>query len=216
MPTVALVGYTNAGKSTLLNALTGSDVHTGDRLFDTLDTTTRRLVLDGGMEVLLSDTVGFIRKLPHQLVEAFKATLEELLRADMLLHVIDASSPDREEQAKITERLIAELGAEGTPRLEVYNKCDLAGPDLPPRGENSLSVSALTGEGLGELKARIHGTLSRGERELSVRLPYDRGDLLDRLHKDCRVLSSDYTDAGVELTLVCGPELYGRLRDYIV
>ena len=117
--TVALVGYNNAGKSTLLNALTDSDIQTGDRLFDTLDTTTRRMRLDDTLEVLLSDTVGFIRKLPHQLVEAFKATLEELQFADVIVHVIDVSNPEWEKQAEVVDKLIAELGASETPRVEV-------------------------------------------------------------------------------------------------
>ena len=157
VPVAALVGYTNAGKSTLLNALTGADIPARDRLFDTLDTTTRRLWLpELGREVLLSDTVGFIRKLPTHLIEAFKATLEELQYADLLLHVIDVSAPDWSEQAAVTDTLIRSLGAEHTPVLRVYNKCDL----LPaftvlPRDRGGVCVSAATGEGMNELTERI-------------------------------------------------------------
>ena len=157
MPMVALVGYTNAGKSTVLNRLTRSDIPANDRLFDTLDTTTRRLWLpELSREVLVSDTVGFIRKLPTHLVEAFKATLEELQYADLLLHVIDVSAPDWDEQAAVTDALIRSLGAERTPVLRVYNKCDL----LPaftvlPRDRGGVCVSAATGEGMDELASRI-------------------------------------------------------------
>ncbi len=157
MPMVALVGYTNAGKSTVLNVLTRSDIPANDRLFDTLDTTTRRLwVGEIGREVLLSDTVGFIRKLPTHLVEAFKATLEELRFADLLLHVIDVSAPDWEERAAVTDALIEQLGAGQTPCLRVYNKCD-ALPVLTelPRDRDSVCVSARTGEGMELLRARI-------------------------------------------------------------
>ena len=163
MPMVALVGYTNAGKSTVLNRLTRSDIPANDRLFDTLDTTTRRLWLPGlGREVLLSDTVGFIRKLPTHLIEAFKATLEELQYADLLLHVIDVSAPDWEEQAAVTDSLIRELGAEQTPALRVYNKCD-AIPALMelPHSRDGVCISARTGEGVSALLERITEELKR-------------------------------------------------------
>ena len=146
MPMVCLVGYTNAGKSTLLNCLTGADIPANDRLFDTLDTTTRRLKIDETTEILLSDTVGFIRKLPTHLIEAFKATLEELSYADVLLHVIDLSNPEWEEQARVVDELIVQLGAESTPRLRVYNKCDRYFGILP-HGEDVVCISAKSGEG---------------------------------------------------------------------
>ena len=213
--TVALVGYTNAGKSTLLNALTDSQIHTGNRLFDTLDTTTRRLTLDDATEVLLSDTVGFIRKLPHHLIEAFKATLEELGYADMLVHVIDASNPDWAEQAVVVEKLIAELGASGTPCLDVFNKCDLA-PGLPPRRENAVFVSAKTGEGLDKLKEAILRVVSMGAKRLKLRLPYEKGNLLEIIHKECKVLTTEYLETGVEITAVCPAEAFGRYREYVI
>ena len=162
MPVVALVGYTNAGKSTLLNCLTGSDIPANDRLFDTLDTTTRRLRIDETTEILLSDTVGFIRKLPTHLIEAFKATLEELQYADLLLHVIDLSAPDWEEQAAVTDTIVRELGADATPILRVYNKCDAipAFTELP-HTRDGVCISARTGEGVDRLLARIAEELKR-------------------------------------------------------
>ena len=146
IPVVAIVGYTNAGKSTLLNKLTGAGIPANNRLFDTLDTTTRRLRIDETQEVLLSDTVGFIRKLPTHLIEAFKATLEELRFADVLLHVIDISNPEWEEQARVVEELIRQLGAETTPCLRVFNKCD-AYIGILPHGEDVVCISAKSGEG---------------------------------------------------------------------
>ena len=155
VPVVAIVGYTNAGKSTLLNHLTGAEIPANNRLFDTLDTTTRTLEISDTCTVLLSDTVGFIRKLPHQLVDAFKATLEELTFADLLLHVIDASDPGWREQAAVVDRLVQELGAAETPRLEVFNKCDKFVGDILPHGEDMVSISARTGAGLNHLRAAI-------------------------------------------------------------
>jgi len=215
MPVVALVGYTNAGKSTLLNCLTGADIPANDRLFDTLDTTTRRLTLGVNREALLSDTVGFIRKLPHHLVEAFKATLEELRYADVLLHVIDASNPERETQIRVVEGLIRELGAEKTPCISVYNKADLcAAPGELPFGPDAVAVSARTGEGTERLLAMVTELVGRGRRQVKLLLPYDKGALLELLHREAEVLDTAYTDGGVEVTAIVKPELWGRIRDY--
>lgn len=215
VPVVAIVGYTNAGKSTLLNALTGSDIPANDRLFDTLDTTTRTLEISDTCTVLISDTVGFISKLPHQLVDAFKATLEELTFADLLLHVIDASDPNWREQAAVVDRLVRELGASETPRLEVFNKCDKFVGDILPRGEDMVSISAKTGEGLPELLAAIGKRLDAGVRRVALRLPYDKGGVLDALYREAKVESVEYGDA-IEVTAVCTPKTLGRVGEYVV
>ena len=214
VPVIALVGYTNAGKSTLLNRLTGSDIPANDRLFDTLDTTTRRLKIDDAQEALLSDTVGFIRKLPTQLVEAFKATLEELSYADVLLHVIDLSSPDWEEQAEVVDSLITQLGAENTPCIRVYNKCDAYSGELP-HDRNGVCVSARTGEGTEELIAAVRGKLAEGKRTLRLKVPYDRSGVLDLLHREAAVLSTEYAADGVVIQALVKPELMGRVREWI-
>ena len=214
MPVVAIVGYTNAGKSTLLNLLTGSDIQANDRLFDTLDTTTRRLKLDEAQEVLLSDTVGFIRKLPTHLVEAFKATLEELQYADVLLHVADISSPDLNEQVEVVDDLIERLGAGSTPRVMVFNKCDKYLGELP-HGDNIVCISARTGEGADALVAKIAEILGRQSRRVRIELPYSKTGILDTLRRDAAVLSTEYTESGVEAEVVVKPELWGLVRDYI-
>ena len=215
VPVVAIVGYTNAGKSTLLNRLTGADIPANNRLFDTLDTTTRTLEISDTCTVLLSDTVGFIRKLPHHLVEAFKATLEELSYADLLLHVIDASNPLWREQAAVVEQLIVELGAEQTPRIDVFNKCDKFTGDILPHGADIVSISAKTGQGLDELLEKIGGRLDTGACRVVLRLPYDQGGVVDRLHRQAKVERVDYGEA-IEVEAVCTPVQLGRLKDYIV
>ncbi len=215
MPVVALVGYTNAGKSTLLNYLTGADIPANNRLFDTLDTTTRRLSISETQEVLLSDTVGFIRKLPHHLVEAFKATLEELKYADLLLHVIDVSNPEWRLQAKVVEQLICELGAEKTPKIDVYNKTDICRDEILPHGENIVAVSAVTGQGTDALVGRINEIIGRQNRRVSLRLPYSRAGLIELLHREALVERTEYGQDFIEIEAVCPPEVYGKLRDFV-
>ncbi len=210
VPVVAIVGYTNAGKSTLLNKLTGSEIPANNRLFDTLDTTTRTLEISDTCTVLLSDTVGFIRKLPHHLVEAFKATLEELSFADLLLHVIDASNPEWREQAQVVDKLILELGAEQTPRIEVFNKCDKWTGEIRPHGEDIVSISAKTGEGLDKLLEAIGKRLDSGAKRVTIHLPYDKGGILDQLYQEAKVEQVEYAET-IDVVAVCTPKTIGQL-----
>ena len=214
IPVVAIVGYTNAGKSTLLNQLTGAAIPANNRLFDTLDTTSRLLTVSDTLDVVISDTVGFIRKLPHQLVEAFKATLEELEYADLLLHVIDVSNPQWQQQAAIVESLIRELKADHIPCLRVYNKCDLAFSGQRSAGEDTVSISAKTGEGVPELLACIDKKLDKGTRRVTIHLPYDKAGLLDGLYREAKVESVDYA-ATIDVVAVCPPKVLGQVKDYI-
>lgn len=215
LPVVALVGYTNAGKSTLLNALTGAGIPARNRLFDTLDTTTRLLRAGESLEVLLSDTVGFIRKLPHHLVEAFKATLEELQYADVILHVIDISNPDWPEQAEVVNRLIAELEAESTPRIEVYNKCDLVPQVIVPRGERKVAISARTGAGLDQLLQEIESILAAAQRRVALSIPYADSAVVDRLYREGAVLRVEYGEEGIEVEANLRAETLGKVRQYL-
>ena len=214
VPVVALVGYTNVGKSTLLNCLTGSDIPANDRLFDTLDTTTRKLRLSELTEVLVSDTVGFIRKLPHHLVEAFKATLEELSYADVLLHVIDISNPDWEEQAKVVDGLIQQLGASETPCIRVFNKCD-AYVGILPHGEDIVCLSARSGEGVSELVQKLLALLEQGNHRVHLEIPYSDAGVADALNREASILSLEYTDTGITAEVVVPPELFGKVKKYI-
>ena len=214
IPVVAIVGYTNAGKSTLLNAITGAGIPANDRLFDTLDTTTRLLTVSDTLDVVISDTVGFIRKLPHQLVEAFKATLEELEYADLLLHVIDASNPEWREQAHIVDELIRELGAEQIPCIRVYNKCDVAFTAQQEREADAVYISAKTGEGIPALLSAVDKKLDKGTKRVVIHLPYDKTGLLDGLYREAKVENVAYGET-VDVTAVCTPRIMGQLKDYI-
>ena len=215
IPVVAIVGYTNAGKSTLLNHLTGAGIPANDRLFDTLDTTSRLLTVSDTLDVVISDTVGFIRKLPHQLVEAFKATLEELEYADLLLHVIDVSNPEWQQQAAVVENLIRELGAGELPRIDVFNKSDrLPAGEIMPHGEDICSISARTGEGVDKLLEMIASRLDSGSRRVELRIPYDKGGLLDQLYREAKVENVEYGET-IAVTAVCTPKVLGQMAPFI-
>ena len=215
VPVVAIVGYTNAGKSTLLNQLTGAGIPANNRLFDTLDTTSRQLTVSDNLDVVLSDTVGFIAKLPHHLVDAFRATLEELEYADLLLHVIDASDPNREEHIEVVDKLIAKLAKPGTKVLRCYNKADLVEATDVPIGEDVVRMSAKRGFGMDELLKAIENALGHSRHHVMLTLPYSQGGLVDTLHKNAQVKSVDYIGEGIVVETVLDPILYGRLKEYI-
>ncbi len=214
VPVAALVGYTNTGKSTLLNRLTGADIPANDRLFDTLDTTTRQLQVSDKLTVLLSDTVGFIAKLPHHLVDAFRATLEELSYADLLIHVIDAADPEREEHIQVVDRLIGQLADPETPVLRCYNKADLVEPEALPVGQNNVAISAKTGQGIEALFALMERELCKGCQRAVFLLPYSMGGQVETLHDKARVFRVDYTAEGIEIEGEVDQTLYGRLAQY--
>ena len=216
VPVVALVGYTNAGKSTLLNQLTDAGIPANNRLFDTLDTTTRRLRISDHLEVLLSDTVGFIAKLPHHLVEAFKATLEELEYADLMIHVIDASDPQRQAHIEVVERLIEKLAKPDVPVIRCYNKADLLDdPNLCPIGERCVTTCARNGVGLDALLSCIESVLLGKLHHVTLLLPYGEAGALELLHDQAQVLKTDYTAQGIEVETICSETLYGKLRRFV-
>jgi GTP-binding protein HflX len=219
---VAIAGYTNAGKSSLLNRLTGAGVLVQDALFATLDPTTRRARTADGRVYTLSDTVGFVRHLPHQLVEAFRSTLEEVAEADLIVHVVDGAHPDPEEQVRAVREVLAEVGGTGSleiPELLVVNKADVADEEvllhLKRRWPLAVFVSARTGAGLDELRAAIEARLPRPAVELQVLIPYERGDLVARIHERGDVLSSEHAETGTRLRVRVGDMLAAELAPYI-
>jgi GTP-binding protein HflX len=219
VPGVAIAGYTNAGKSSLLNRLTGAGVLVEDALFATLDPTTRRAQTADGRVYTLSDTVGFVRHLPHQLVEAFRSTLEEIGEADLVLHVVDGVHPDPAEQVRAVREVLAEVHADKLPELLVVNKTDAADEEtllrLKRQWPGAVFVSARTGAGIEELRATLEAMLPRPAVELDVRLPYQRGDLVARIHQRGEVLSTRHTEDGTELRVRVDRELAAELAPYL-
>lgn len=215
---VALAGYTNAGKSSLLNAITGSEVLSYDKLFATLDSTTRQLVLPEGREVTLTDTVGFIQKLPTTLVEAFKSTLDEINGADLILHVVDASDPQHAQQIDTVNMVLEQIGAQEIGRIEVFNKRDLLGEAqyeaLRVRFPHAVFTSTKTREGLDELIHRIGSVASAQDELLEIVVPYDRGDLVSFVHQRCTILSESYEETGTRLILRANAQAASRLKPF--
>lgn len=220
VPSVAIAGYTNAGKSSLLNRLTGAGVLVENALFATLDPTVRRAQTDDGRPYTLADTVGFVRSLPTQLIEAFRSTLEEVADADLLLHVVDGSHPDPEGQISAVRGVLADVGAHDVLEVIVVNKADAADPDVLDRitrhEKHAVVVSARTGQGLDALRALIADELPRPDVEVTVVLPYDRGDLVSRLHSEAEVLTTEHEAEGTRVDAKVHPSLLGELEAYRV
>lgn len=216
-PVVSLVGYTNAGKSTLINKLTDAGVLAEDKLFATLDTTTRKVELPNGSEVLLTDTVGFIQKLPHHLVQAFRATLEELKYADVLLHVVDASNPNRQEQMQVVYKTLDDLGCADTPVITIFNKMD-KDVELPlpidTRAREIVQISAFTGDGLEVMLGSIEKVLKSFRKSLVVVIPYTEGGLIGWVHGRCEIIHEEHTAEGVLLEVYVDEESANRLEKY--
>ena len=213
--TAAIVGYTNAGKSTLMNTLTDAGVLAEDKLFATLDPTSRALKLPNGVSVMLIDTVGLVRRLPHHLVEAFHSTLEEAALADMILNVCDASSPEAQVHLEVTRKLLADLGCTGRPVIPAMNKCDLVPSllDIPMIG-NAVRISAKTGEGIGDLLAAVEENLPVSLRRVCLLLPFDQAGLVAQIRKDHVLYQEEYRPDGIFVSALLDPVLYGRVREY--
>jgi GTP-binding protein HflX len=220
VPSVAIAGYTNAGKSSLLNRLTGAGVLVEDALFATLDTATRRTAARDGRVYTLSDTVGFVRHLPHQLVEAFRSTLEEVGAADLVVHVVDGAHPDPEEQVRAVREVLAEVGADRLPELLVVNKADAAPQEtllrLKREWPDAVFVSARSGQGIEELREVIESKLPVPAVEVLACVPYDRGDLVAKVHRKGEVLASGHTDAGTQLRVRVDRELAAELGTFTI
>jgi len=215
--TACLVGYTNAGKSSLLNKLTDAGVLAENKLFATLDTTSRGLVLEDNRKIILIDTVGFIRKLPHHLVEAFKSTLEETVVADFLIHVVDVSNPQHENHIQVVNSVLSDIGASGKPEIIVYNKTDLLEDmsEVMPR-EKSVGISVLKNKGIDDLLELIGDVAPGKKKEISVLIPYSEGALVSRLHETQKILSEEYTETGTKINLLSDSETYENLKDYMI
>ena len=217
---VALAGYTNAGKSSLLNTITGSEVLSYDKLFATLDSTTRKLVLPEGREVTLTDTVGFIQKLPHTLVEAFKSTLDEINGANLILHVVDVSDPAFLDQIDTVNQVLEEIGAQKIARLEVFNKTDQLDSNqitgLQNRFPQAIFTSTVTGYGIDSLIRHIALAASAQETLIHVVIPFSRGDLVSYAHQNATILSESYSAEGTELTIRIPPALLSTFNSFIV
>ena len=210
----ALVGYTNAGKSTLLNKLTGAGVYTMDRLFATLDPTTRSLSSPDGMEIMITDTVGFIRKLPHHLIDAFKSTLEEAVYADVIIHVVDSVNPRMEEQMQVVYETLDSLGIRGKPILTVYNKTDLTPAPVrrfDPHADCCLNISAATGEGLEELVARLEEEACRDRILIERNYSYAQAGRVDLIRRYGRLLELEYLPESIRLKAYVSPKIYGQI-----
>jgi GTP-binding protein HflX len=218
VPSVAIAGYTNAGKSSLLNRLTDAGVLVENALFATLDPTVRQAKTPGGREFTLSDTVGFVRDLPHQLVEAFRSTLEEVGASDLILHVVDGSDPDPEGQLSAVRKVLADIDAHNIPELVVINKADAADPFVIDRiklhEKNAIAISALTGQGIPELVAMIEAQLPHPQIDIKATVPYDRGDLLARAYREGNVLSRTDTEAGTVIIAKVPQALANVLEEY--
>ena len=215
----ALVGYTNAGKSTLMNRLTDADCLAENMLFATLDPTVRALDLPDGRNAILIDTVGFIRKLPHHLIEAFRSTLEEAVLADVLVHVIDASHPDAARQISVVERLLSDLGCGDKPVIAVYNKADLlpeGTPRIPVNADSYVFTSAKEGTGLSELRAALHELLPGKKKQYTLLIPYSEGALLGALHETEEILSEEFLPEGTRVTLYAAPSWKEKIAPYII
>jgi len=214
LPLVSLMGYTNAGKSTLMNRLTRAGVLVEDQLFSTLDPTVRRMRLPSGREILLADTVGFIKRLPHQLVAAFKATFEEMAHADLLIEVVDSADPDYEGRIKVVEELLAELELADRPRILVFNKSDLG--DYVPHGDETMSLSARTGEGVERLIARMEELLGAGFNHVTLKLSHEQGDILSTLYRVGTVIRVRHYGRAVRVECALPEKYVGKYRAYIV
>ena len=221
VPKVAIVGYTNAGKSTLLNKLTDAGILAEDKLFATLDPTTRKFCLPGGTQILLTDTVGFIRKLPHQLVKAFRSTLEEAVYADILVLLVDASDPEAEEQVKVTEETLAELGASGKPMLYVFNKCDRGAANVGRFGvempENVAYISAVTGQGIENFVSKLENIVLNGHSRETLQIPNAKAGTLNSLYRSGAAIESvEYGADGITVVAMLDAKTRGQLKKYVV